>query len=58
MAQVMSNGAIGDGAGCLTADNSYDSTRIAKLGMAWKYPDPVAALRQTIAWDPENEWIP
>jgi len=47
-----------DWAGYLTGDNVYDSTRIAKLGMAWKYPDPVAGLRQTIAWYKENEWIP
>lgn len=47
-----------DWAGYVTGDNVYDSSRIAGLGMTWKYPDPVAGLAETIAWYQANEWIP
>jgi nucleoside-diphosphate-sugar epimerase len=47
-----------DWVGYMTADNVYDHTRLARLGMVWKYPDPVVGLRETIAWYKEKEWIP
>ena len=47
-----------DWIGYMTGDNVYDISKLAELGMEWKYPNLIEGMKETIEWYREMEWLP